>query len=251
MLAPGELSLGTGSSLAWRAVTRDPRPDPRGRLCISRHVVPNEHLYEMVAVGSGTTLRWFREAMATVPGGDPLSYQQLIAEAAAVPAGSDGLLFYPYPDGATLPEEHPSARGAFLGITARHRRAHLVRAILEGIAYLYPSLLGILAEQGVAVDRLVVIDGESRSATWNQLKADVCGRALATTGVTEASAVGAAIVAGAAAGVFASCEEGTRALVVPGPTFTPEPREVTRYAGLHAAWERTAAHVFAAFEARG
>jgi sugar (pentulose or hexulose) kinase len=251
VLAPGELSLGTGSSLAWRAVTHDPHPDPRGRLCISRHVVPDQHLYEMVAVGSGTTLSWFREALATVPGGDAPSYEQLIAEAAAVPAGSDGLLFYPYPDGATLPEEHPSARGAFLGITAHHRRAHLVRAILEGIAYLYPSLLGILAEEGVAVERLVVIDGESRSATWNQLKADVSGRVLATTGVPEASAVGAAILAGTAAGAFASCEEGILALVVPGPTFTPHPREVTHYAGLHAAWERAAAYVFAAFEARG
>lgn len=251
VLAPGELSLGTGSSLAWRAVTHEPRPDSRGRLCVARHVVPDLHIYEMVAVGSGTMLRWFRESLATVPGGDTPSYGTLIEEAEAVEQGADGLLFYPYPDGAMLPEEHPAARGAFLGVTAHHRRAHFVRAILEGVAYLYPPLLDILREQGVRVERLTLIDGESRSAAWNQVKADVCGHRLHTTGVPEASAVGAAILAGLAAGVFETAEAGARALVTPGPAFTPDPPAVARYATLHAAWTRAAPHVFAAFDARG
>lgn len=250
VLAPGELSLGTGSSLAWRAVTHQPRVDPRGRLCLARHVVPDLHIYEMVAVGSGTMLRWFREAIATVPGREAPSYETLIAEAAVVAPGADGLLFYPYPDGATLPEDHPSARGAFLGVTAHHRRGHFVRAILEGVAYLYPPLLEILRDQGVRVERLTVIDGEARSATWNQIKADVSGRELWTTAVPEASAVGAAILAGTAAGMFASPDAGARALVSPGPVFTPDPGATARYAGLQAGWARAADHVFAAFEAR-
>ena len=250
VLAPGELSVGTGSSLAWRAVTHEPRVDPRGRLCVARHVVPDRYVYEMVAVGSGTMLRWFREAIATVPGGHAPSYESLIAEAAAVSPGADGLLFYPYPDGATLPEDHPAARGAFLGVTAHHRRGHFVRAILEGVAYLYPPLLEILRDQDVHVERLTVIDGESRSATWNQIKADVSGRELRTTAVPEASAVGAAILAGTAAGVFASAEAGARALVTPGPVFRPDARATARYAGLQAGWARAASHVFAAFDAR-
>lgn len=250
VLAPGELSLGTGSSLAWRAVTHEPRVDPRGRLCVARHVVPDRYIYEMVAVGSGTMLRWFREAIATAPGAEAPSYETLIAEAATVAPGADGLLFYPYPDGATLPEDHPSARGAFLGVTAHHRRGHFVRAILEGVAYLYPPLLGILRDQGVSVERLTVIDGEARSATWNQIKADVSGRELRTTAVPEASALGAAILAGTAAGVFASPDAGARALVSAGPTFAPDPRRSARYAALQAGWMRAAPHVFAAFEDR-
>jgi xylulokinase len=249
VLAPGELSLGTGSSLAWRAVVRTPQVDATGRMCIARHVVADAYIYEMIAVGSGTMLRWFRESLGGAQGAIP-SYEDLIEEASAVPPGANGLMFYPYPDGATLPEDRPTARGAFLGVTAGHRRGHFVRAILEGVAFLYPPLLGILEAQGVAVDRLVVIDGESRSATWNQLKADVCGRELHTTAVGEASALGAAILAGTASGAFASPEEGAQALVDHGPVFVPDPATHARYAPVRAGWEAAAPHLFAAFEAR-
>jgi xylulokinase len=249
VLAPGELSLGTGSSLAWRAVVQSPRADPTGRTCIARHVVPGEFIYKMVAVGSGTMLRWFRESLGGVPGAIP-SYEALIEEAAAVAPGADGMLFYPYPDGATLPQDRPAARGAFLGVTAGHRRGHFVRAILEGVAFLYPPLLGILEERGVDVGRLTLIDGESRSDTWNQLKADVVGRELQTTAVPEASALGAAILAGTASGAFTSPEEGAQALVVPGPTFVPNPAAHAAYAPIRAGWEAAAPHLFAAFEAR-
>ena len=249
VLAPGELSLGTGSSLAWRAVVHQPRVDTTGRMCIARHVVPGAFIYEMIAVGSGTMLRWFRESLGGVPGAIP-SYEELIEEAAAVPPGANGLLFYPYPDGATLPEDRPAARGAFLGVTAGNRRGHFVRAILEGVAFLYPPLLGILEAQGVEVRRLTVIDGESRSATWNQLKADVCGRELQTTAVPEASALGAAILAGTASGAFASPEEGAQALVAPGPVFVPDPAAHARYERVRAGWDAAAPHLFAAFEAR-
>jgi xylulokinase len=214
-------------------------------------VVPDAFIYEMVAVGSGTMLRWFREALGSAPGASLTPYETLIAEAAVVAPGADGLLFYPFPDGATLPEEHASARGAFLGVTAHHRRGHFVRAILEGVAFLYPPLLEILVDFGVRVERLVLIDGEARSATWNHIKADVTGRVLHTTGVPEASAVGAAILAGTAAGVFATADDGARALVTPGDVFRPDAAITARYAPILAGWRRAAPHVFGAFEARG
>lgn len=248
-LAPGELSLGTGSSLAWRAVVREPRVDRAGQMCIARHVVPDSFIYEMIAVGSGTMLRWFRESLGGTPGAIP-SYEALIEEAAAVQPGSNGLLFYPYPDGATLPEDRPAARGAFLGVTAGLRRGHFVRAILEGIAFLYPSMLGILEAAGVSADRLTIIDGESRSAVWNQLKADVCGRELRTTAVPEASAMGAAILAGTACGAYATPEQGARALAAPGPVFIPDRAVHATYEPIQSGWEAAQPHVFAAFEAR-
>ena len=249
VLAPGELSLGTGSSLAWRAVVQAPRVDTSGRLCIARHVVPDAFIYEMIAVGSGTMLRWFRESLGGAPGAVP-SYEALIEEAMTVSPGANGLLFYPYPDGATLPEDRPLARGSFLGVTAGLRRGHFTRAILEGVAFLYPALLEILEAQGVHVGRLTVIDGESRSPSWNQLKADVCGCELHTTAVPEASALGAAILAGTASGAFASPEAGALALVAAGPTFIPDPSVHAIYEPIHDGWVAAAPHVFAAYEAR-
>lgn len=248
VVGPGSVSLGAGSSMAWRVVAPEPAVDALGRMCIARHVVPGQRIYELIAVGSGTMLAWFRATLAAGAGPAP-SYDELIAEAAAVPPGSDGLLFYPYPDGATLPEDHPAARGTFLGVTARHTRAHFTRAILEGVAYLYPMLLDMLAERGVEADRLLLIDGESRSAVWNQVKADVSGRTLQTPTVAEASALGAAILAGTAAGAFASAAAGVEALVHTRDTFEPRADRHAAYRELQAAWARAGTHVFRAYDA--
>ncbi|MEI7744035.1 MAG: FGGY-family carbohydrate kinase, partial [Chloroflexota bacterium] len=133
-----------------------------------------------------------------------------IAKAAAVPPRADSHLFYRFPDGATLPEHRPSARAAFPGVPARRRRRHFVRATLAGGALLYPPLLAILEARGVHAHRLTVIDDESRSPVWIQLKADVTGRTLATTAVPEASALGAAIPAGVACGAFPNATAGAR-----------------------------------------
>lgn len=238
-LAPGDLSLGTGSSLAWRAVVETPRVDPTGRLCIARHVVPGTFIYEAVAIGTGTMLRWLRDTLAA-PGQAAPSYEALIEAAADVPPGSAGVTVYPYPDGATLPWVEPGARAAILGLSLSASRGHIVRAVLEGVAYLYPPILRVLAEMGVEARSLTVMDGESRSATWNQLKADVTGREIRTTQVPEASALGAAILAGMGSGAFPSASSGAAALVAPGPTFAPDPVRAARYALLQAAWEAAA-----------
>ncbi len=244
-LEPGDLSLGTGSSLAWRAVVRQPRVDATGRLCIARHVVPDSFIYEAVGVGTGTMLRWIRELLAQ-PGAEPPAYEQLIEAAAAIPPGAGGVTCYPYPDGATLPWVEPDVRAAILGLSLAHGRGHVIRAVLEGVAYLYPPILRILAEFGVEARSLTVIDGESRSATWNQLKADVTGREIRTTRVPEASALGAAILAGMAMGTFADAEAGAGALIERGPAFAPDPSRSAVYARLQAAWEANAPAAFAA-----
>lgn len=242
----GDISMGTGSSLAWRAVVDNPVVDMTGRVCIARHVVPGHFIYELIAVGSGTMLKWFRGILSG-DDRDP-AYEDLIAEAAAIPPGADGLFFYPYPDGASLPEDRPSARGTLLGINAGHRRGHVARAILEGVAYLYPPLLDILRDHGVEAGELVLIDGESRSPAWNQIKADVAGRSMRTTTVAEASAVGAAILAGSAAEVFSDPAAGAAAIVRPSAVFKPDQARHAIYTRLHEAWVRAAPHVFAAYD---
>jgi xylulokinase len=95
---PGDVSIGTGSSMSWRVVGTEPVFDPSGLIGLMPHLVPDRYLHEMVATGTGTTLRWFRNAFA-----EGMTYEQLLAEAAQVPAGSDGLLCFPYVEGASVP----------------------------------------------------------------------------------------------------------------------------------------------------
>ena len=110
---PGDVSIGTGSSMSWRVVATEPRFDPTGLIGLMPHLVPGRYLHEMVATGTGTTLRWFRGVF-----GDEMTYEQLISEGADICRGSEGLLCFPYVEGATVPLQDDAARAVYL----RHRR---------------------------------------------------------------------------------------------------------------------------------
>jgi sugar (pentulose or hexulose) kinase len=238
---PGELSIGASSSTSWRVVATAPSVRAGSPLGVLPHVVPGRYLHEMVAVGTGTSLRWFRDALDA-----GAAYEDLLAEAAAVPPGAAGVRFYPYVEGATVPYEDDDVRAAFLGIAPHHTRGHLVRAIAEGVAFQYPPLLEVVAAAGHAVEAITISDGEARSALWNRIKADVMGRPLRVAAVPEAPAVGAAILAGMAAGAFATARDGVAALTRPATTVEPDPARHAAYAEHRRRWEAGRAHVFAA-----
>ena len=238
---PGELSIGSSSSTSWRVVATRPSVTAGSPLGVLPHVVPGRYLHEMVAVGTGTSLRWFRDAQR-----DGASYDDLLAEAAAVAPGAEGLCFYPYVEGATVPYEDERVRAAYLGIEPHHGRGHLVRAIAEGVAFQYPPMLDIVARAGHAVGAITISDGEARSRTWNQIKADVMGRPLRVAAVPEAPAVGAAILAGMAAEVFSTAEAGVAALTSPPELVEPDLDVHAGYERHRARWEAGRAHVFAA-----
>lgn len=245
----GDISVGTGTSMCLRVVTANPASDPKGRLCLAAHVVPDRYIYELVGVGTGTSFRWFRDVFgssATQPGAVS-SYEELIASAADVEPGADGLLFFPYVEGASLPYFDDAARGVFFGIVPGHTRAHFVRAIMEGIAYNYPPLLDILADFGSPIGSMTIVDGEARSPLWNAIKADVMGRELRTTGAVEAAAIGAAILAGLACRTFPTAADGVTALVAPGEVIRPDPARHARYESLRNRWEAVRRHQFDAF----
>ncbi len=240
---PGELSIGASSSTSWRVVAADPAVSTDTPLGVLPHVVPDRYLREMVAMGTGASLRWFREAIA---GEGPVrsSSGDLVAAAAGVAPGADGLLFYPYIEGGTVPYEDDRVRAAFLGIEPHHTQAHLVRAIIEGIAYQYPPLLEIIERDGPGVSSITISDGEARSSLWNQIKADVIGRPLRVAAVPEAPAVGAAILAGIASGTFARVEDGVAALTQPATVVAPDHDSHTRYTALRRRWEAARPAVF-------
>jgi sugar (pentulose or hexulose) kinase len=246
----GDVSAGTGTASCWRLVTDQREEDEQGLADITAHVVPGRYLYEMAIAGTGTAFRWFRDVFGTSPAG-LCSFDELVAAAAAVEPGTEGLLFYPYLDGSRLPYFNEDATGVFFGILPGHRRAHFVRAILEGVAFLYPPLVDILASYVSPIRSITLVDGEAKSELWNGIKADVMGRPVATTGVLEAAAVGAAILAGMACGEFASAKQGVSALVAPGRTYEPDPTRSREYAQIRARSEAVYFHLSEAFHAGG
>jgi xylulokinase len=218
--------------MSWRIVRREPRFDPTGVIGLMPHVIPDRYLHEMVVTGSGTTMRWFRSAFA-----GHCSYADLIGEAADVPRGSDGLLCFPFVEGATVPIQDDAARAAFFGINGHHRRPHFTRAVLEGIAYQYPALLTVVHDRGHEVTSMTISDGEARSRQWNQIKADVLGERLTPSLRVEAPALGAAILAGLGIGVFATVEEGLAVVLELAHPVHPDPDAHAEYTALRKHWE--------------
>ena len=237
----GDVSMGTGSSMSWRVVEVGPKFDPTGLIGLMPHLVPGRYLHEMVATGTGTTLRWFRGVF-----GDGLTYEQLIAEAAEVPSGSDGLLCFPYVEGATVPLQDDDARAVYYGISGHHHRAHFTRATLEGIAYQYPGLLEVLRTRGHQLGPMTISDGEARSHLWNQIKADVMNQAITPSLRVEAPSIGAAILAGLGIGLFGAVHDALAVVLELAPVVTPDPLTASTYAELRGQWETVRATVFPA-----
>ena len=245
----GDLSAGTGTASCWRLVSSRAIADPLGRADLSAHVVPDRWVYEMTIAGTGLSLRWFRDQLGipgdgTQPG---TTYDSLVAEALEVPPGADGLMFFPFLDGSRLPYFNEDASAVFFGITNGHRRAHLVRAILEGVAFQYPPLLAMLHDYVETLGTFTIVDGEARSSTWNSIKADVIGRPIHTTKTIEAAAVGSAILAGMAAGLYRDAQAGVDALVVPGDIVEPDPARHALYERLRDRYEGVYQHLDLAF----
>ena len=235
----GDVSIGTGSSMSWRVVADAPIHDATGLIGLMPHVVPDRYLHEMVVVGSGTTLRWFRDAF-----GHGAHYPQLVAEAATVTPGSDGLLCFPFVEGATVPYQDDSIRAVFHGISGHHRRPHFVRALLEGIAYQYPGLLDVVLSRGLTAGAMTISDGEARSELWNQLKADVLGMPLIPALRIEAPSIGAAILAGVGAELFPSIRHAVDVVVERAAPVLPDPDSHLEYATLRQRWEEVRDNVY-------
>jgi xylulokinase len=150
-------------------------------------------------LSAGGSLRWCRETIC--PG---MSYDRMMAEAAAVPSGSGGLIFLPYLTGERCPHPDPSARGGWIGLTARHTRGHLIRAVLEGVSFGMGQVLDLVRGIGVQATKIRVGGGGARSPFWRRMLAEVCGCPVATTNTEEGPAYGAALLAGVGTGRFPS-----------------------------------------------
>jgi xylulokinase len=150
---------------------------------------------------AGLSLSWLVRSVLTLVGDPPGNLGPLIAEAGRVPAGADGLVFLPYLAGERTPHVDPRARGAFLGLSLSHDRRHLVRAILEGVAFGLKDCLGVVAETGVVPAEVIASGGGGRSPVWRQVLADVLGLPVLVASHDEHSVLGAALTAARGVGV--------------------------------------------------
>lgn len=198
--------------------------DPR--LFLDYHVIPGKFLINGCMAASGSIIKWFRNELAS-----QASYAELDAEAEAVPPGSEGLILHPYFLGEKTPIFDPQARGLFLGLTLTHRRAHLYRAILEGISFGFYHHLQVLAERGFTASHARVTNGGARSRLWKQITADVLGIPLEQIAHHPGSSLGAAFVAGMGVGAFQDWSEIERYITIEAVT-EPILSHHTRYQEL-------------------
>jgi xylulokinase len=198
----GVVALTLGTSGVVFATSDGPYYEPEGRLHAFCHAVPGRWHLMGVMLSAAGSLRWYRDTLA--PG---VSFEDLLTPTADVFPGSEGLLFLPYLTGERTPHPDPLARGSFVGLTVRHTRAHLTRAVLEGVAFGLREGFELMREAGLPpVAEVRVSGGGARSPLWRQILADVLGTALVTVTSTEGAAYGAALLAGVGAGLWADVE---------------------------------------------
>ena len=213
---PGPLSVVLGTSGVVFAALPGFAADPQARVHAFCHAVPGGWHAMGVMLSAAGSLRWLRD---TVGG----TYGELIAEAERWPPGAEGLTFLPYLQGERTPHADPNARGAFVGLTLRHDRGALVRAVLEGVAYGLRDSLELLRGLGVEADVGRASGGGARSDLWLRIVASVLDLPLERPVVEEGSAYGAALLAGVAAGSFADVHEAVEACVRTTGRIEPEP----------------------------
>jgi xylulokinase len=239
IVRPGAVSATIGTSGVVFAATDHPALDTKGRLHTFCHAIPGRWHVMGVTQAAGLSLRWFRDNFPCPPtsnGADP--YEVLTAEAAKAPAGADGLLWAPYLMGERTPHLDANARAALVGLTASHTRAHVVRAILEGVAFSLKDTFTIFEGMNVPVESIRLGGGGARSPLWRQIQADVYGHEVETVEAEEGAAYGAAILAGVGAKIWPSVEAACDAVVKVRERVRPDPANTTTMQASYAAYRR-------------
>lgn len=217
----GAVSATIGTSGVVFAATDTPAMDPRGRVHTFCHAVPGRWHVMGVTQAAGLSFRWFRDLLSH--SSSPISYDELTREAATVPPGADGVLWAPYLMGERTPHLDPDARGTLTGLAASHTRAHVTRAILEGVAFSLKDTFSLFGEMKVPVRNIRLGGGGARSPLWRQIQADVYGHEVEILTAEEGAAYGAALLAGVGAKWWSSVDEACDAVVQVQQRVAPNP----------------------------
>jgi xylulokinase len=226
---PGIVALTLGTSGVVFASTQASLVEPEGRLHAFCHALPDRWHLMGVMLSAAGSLQWYRDTLAP-----NTSFDELMAEAADVPAGSEGLIFLPYLSGERTPHPDPLARGGWVGLTLRHKRGHLTRAILEGVAFGLNDGFGLIKGAGLGdIQQIRVSGGGAKSLLWRQILADVLGAELVTVNTTEGAAYGAAILAGVGSGAWPDVDSACSSLVKTIDRVTPDSKRDRLYEPMY------------------
>jgi xylulokinase len=228
ILAPGSVSATIGTSGVVFAATAQPTLDPLGRLHTFCHAAPGIWHVMGVTNGAGLSLRYLKETFFP-----DATYDELTALAAAAPPGSDGLLWAPYLFGERTPHLDPTARAALTGLTTSHTRGHIVRAVLEGVAFSLNDTFTLFRELHIPVTNIRLGGGGARSPLWRQIQADVYNHPVEILEADEGGAFGAALLAGTGVGAWPSVEAACADTIRPAATILPKDAPIMAEAYAH------------------
>jgi xylulokinase len=238
IVKPGAVSATIGTSGVVFAATSVPVLEPQGRIHTFCHAIPNRWHVMGVTQGAGLSLRWFRDHFSHEKEDGRDSYDRLAEEAATTPPGADGLLWAPYLMGERTPHLDPNARGALVGITGQHTRAHVIRAILEGVAFSLRDSLTLFRAIGVPIQSIRLGGGGARSSLWQQIQADIYGMPVELIEADEGAAYGAALLAGVGTGNWPSVEAACETAVRIAKSVSPNPNVVAKMDRQYAEYKK-------------
>ncbi len=243
IVKPGVISATLGTSGVVFAHSDRPQTHPEGRVHTMCHAVKGAWHMMGVVLSAGGSLQWFRNQLGRAEieeaknrGVDP--YDLLIGMAAQVPPGAEGLFFLPYLTGERHPYSDPNAKGAWIGLTLRHGREHLARAVIEGATFAMRDCLTIIRSMGVPVEQIRVSGGGARSPFWRQLQADIYGDKVAVINAQEGPAYGVALLAMVGAGAYRSVPEACAAAIKTTEELAPDADRRRAYDRLYAQYQR-------------
>lgn len=233
VVRPGALAFITGSSHLHLGLSPEPFHGKGIWGTYQDALIPGLHVVEGGQTSTGSVINWYKNLI-----GDSASYEALNAEAALLSPGSDGLIVQEHFQGNRTPHTDPLSRGAILGLSLKHGRAHIFRAIIEGVAFGTEAIFKAMRAAGYEPNEFRICGGATRSELWMQIHADVSGIPLTLTEVPDAPALGSAILAAVAAGEYHSIEEASDAMVTITRKIEPDMKRHEEYKPLFAAYER-------------
>ncbi len=221
-IAAGEVVSSWGTSGTVLAPLTEPRVDPMLRAHTFCHVAPGMWYMMGVVLSAGGAFSWYRDQLARELSDPAEAARVLDAEAASVPPGAGGVTFLPYLQGERTPHRDAAARGAFLGLSLAHTRAHMTRAVLEGVGYALRDSLTILQDLGLSPSQVLLTGGGAKSPFLRRMQAEVFGLPVTTVNREEGPAYGAALLAAVGAGAFPDLGTAARTTLSRAPSESPE-----------------------------
>jgi xylulokinase len=226
---PGVVALTVGTSGVVFATTPSALIEPEGRLHAFCHAVPGMWHFMGVMLSAAGSLQWYRDTLTPT-----MSFDDLLQEAETVTAGSEGLQFLPYLTGERTPHPDPLARGAFIGLTIRHGRGHMTRAVLEGVSFGLKDSFTLIQNAGLGeIKQVRASGGGTKGALWRQILASVLEAELVTVNTSEGAAFGAALLAGVGTGAWSDVPAACKAVVKITGSTDPDPAQSDAYRNVY------------------